>query len=189
MFHVKGVVMDDKEIKYYVYSMLILIGLLALTALCLTSCSHRVYVPVQSIRTDTIYMSRKDSVHVKDSLITRQVINIRDSVAIHDSIVIIKDEQGNIKEKLIIRYRDRWHATQDNLTLQRLLAHYKASNDILRATRKERIEVPVPVERKLSRWEKLKMDVGGWAIGAMSTVLLAVVGYVVVWLLKKYRRI
>ena len=181
--------MDDKEIKYYVYTVLIVIGLLALTSLCFTSCSHRVYVPVQSIRTDTIYMSRKDSVHIKDSLITRQVINIRDSVAIHDSVVIIKDEQGNIKEKLIVRYRDRWHATQDNLTLQRLLAHYKASNDILRATRKERIEVPVPVERKLSRWEMLKMDVGGWAIGAMSTVLLGVIGYIVVWLLKKYRKL
>lgn len=181
--------MEDKDIKYYVYAMLIIIGLLALTSLCFTSCSHRVYVPVQSIRTDTIYMSWKDSVHIKDSLITRQVINIRDSVAIHDSVVIIKDEQGNIKEKLIIRYRDRWHATQDNLTLQRLLAHYKASNDILRATRKERIEVPVPVERKLSRWEKLKMDVGGWAIGAMSTVLLGIIGYIVVWLLKKYRKL
>lgn len=181
--------MEDKDIKYYVYTMLIIIGLLALTSLCFTSCSHRVYVPVQSIRTDTIYMSRKDSVHIKDSLITRQVINIRDSIAIHDSVVIVKDEQGNIKEKLIVRYRDRWHATQDNLTLQRLLAHYKASNDILRATRKERIEVPVPVERKLSRWEKLKMDVGGWAIGAMSTVLLGVIGYIVVWLLKKYRKL
>lgn len=181
--------MEDKDIKYYVYSILTLIGLLVLTALCLTSCSHRVYVPVQSIRTDTIYMSRKDSVHIKDSLITRQVINIRDSVAIHDSVVIVKDEQGNIKEKLIVRYRDRWHATQDNLTLQRLLAHYKASNDILRATRKERIEVPVPVEKKLSRWQKIKMDVGGWAIGAMSTVLLGVVGYIVVWLLKKYRKL
>lgn len=189
MFCIKGLVMDDKEIKYYVYSILILIGLLALTSLCFTSCSHRVYVPVQSIRTDTIYMSRKDSVHIKDSLVTRQVINIRDSVAIHDSVVIVKDEQGNIKEKLIVRYRDRWHATQDNLTLQRLLAHYKASNNILRAIRKERIEVPVPVEKKLSRWQKIKMDVGGWAIGAMSTVLLGVVGYIVVWLLKKYRKL
>lgn len=169
--------------------MLILIGLLALTALCLTSCSHRVYVPVQSIRTDTIYMSRKDSVHIKDSLVVKQVINIRDSVAIHDSVVIVKDEQGNIKERLIVRYRDRWHATQDNLTLQRLLAHYKASNDILRAIKKERIEVPVPVERKLSRWEKLKMDVGGWAIGALSATLLAVIAYIVVWLLKKYRKL
>ena len=158
-------------------------------AILFTSCSHRTYVPLQSVRTDTVYMARKDSVHIKDSLVVRQVINVRDSVAIHDSVVIIKDEQGNIKEKLIIRYRDRWHATQDNLTLQRLLAHYKASNDILRATRKERIEVPVPVEKKLSRWEKLKMDVGGWAIGAMSTFILAAVGYIVVWLLKKYRKL
>lgn len=181
--------MDDKEIKYYVYSMLILIGLLALTALCLTSCSHRVYVPVQSIRTDTIYMSRKDSIHIKDSLITRQMINIRDSVAIHDSIVIIKDDQGNIKEKLIVRYRDRWHTTQDNLTLQRQIDRYRASNDSLRATKTEYKEVPIPVEKKLSRWQKIKMDVGGWAIGAMSTFLLAIIGYIVVWLLKKYRKI
>ena len=181
--------MEDKEIKYYVYTMLIVIGLLALTALCLTSCSHRVYVPVQSIRTDTIYMSRKDSVHIKDSLITRQVINIRDSVAIHDSIVIIKDDQGHIKEKLIVRYRDRWHATQDAFALLRLIDRYKASNDSLRATKTEYKEVPIPVEKKLSRWEKIKMDVGGWAIGAMSTFLLAIISYIVVWLLKKYRKI
>lgn len=181
--------MEDKDIKYYVYTMLIIIGLLALTSLCFTSCSHRVYVPVQSIRTDTIYMSKKDSVHIKDSLITRQVITTRDSVAIHDSVVIVKDEQGNIKEKLIVRYRDRWHATQDNLMLQRMIDRYKASNDSLRATMKEHIEVPKVVERELSRWEKLKMDVGGWAIGAMSTVLLGVIGYIVVWLLKKYRKL
>lgn len=158
-------------------------------AVLFTSCSHKVYVPVESVRTDTVYMARKDSVHIKDSLIIRQVINIRDSIAIHDSVVIVKDEQGNIKERLIVRYRDRWHATQDNLTLQRQLDRYKASNDSLRATRKERIEVPVPVEKKLSRWEKLKMDVGGWAIGAMSTFILASVGYILVWLLKKYRKL
>lgn len=181
--------MEDKEIKYYVYTMLIIIGLLAMTALCFTSCSHRVYVPVQSIRTDTIYMSRKDSVHIKDSLITRQVINIRDSIAIHDSVVIVKDDQGHIKEKLIVRYRDRWHATQDNLTLQRLIDRYKASNDSLRATKTEYKEVPIPVEKKLSRWQKIKMDVGGWAIGAMSTFLLVIICYIVVWLLKKYRKI
>lgn len=181
--------MEDKDIKYYVYAMLIIIGLLALTSLCFTSCSHRVYVPVQSIRTDTIYMSRKDSVHIKDSLITRQVITTRDSVAIHDSVVIVKDEQGNIKERLIVRYRDHWHATQDALTLLRLIDRYKASNDSLLATMREHIEVPKVVERELSRWEKIKMDVGGWAIGAMSTVLLGVIGYIVVWLLKKYRKL
>lgn len=181
--------MDDKEIKYYVYSILIIIGLLSLTAICMTSCSDKNFTELLSTRTDTVYVTKKDSVNLKDSLVARQVINVRDSITIHDSVVIVQDEQGNIKERLIVRYRDRWHATHDNLTLQRLLAHYKASNDILRATRKERIEVPVPVERKLSRWEKLKMDVGGWAIGAMSTFLLAIIGYIVVWLLKKYRKI
>lgn len=152
-------------------------------------CSHKVYVPVESVRTDTIYMSRKDSVHIKDSLVARQVINVRDSISIHDSVVIVQDEQGNVKERLIVRYRDRWHATQDNLTLQRQIDSYKASNDSLRATKTEYKEVPIPVEKKLTRWQKFKMDVGGWAIGAMSTVLLGVVGYIVVWLLKKYRKI
>lgn len=158
-------------------------------AVLFTSCSHKVYVPVESVRTDTLYLSHRDSIHVKDSIIMHHVINTRDSVAIHDSVVIVQDEQGNVKERLIVRYRDRWHATQENLTLQRQLDRYKASNDSLRATRKERIEVPVPVEKKLSRWEKLKMDVGGWAIGAMSTFILAAVGYIVVWLLKKYRKL
>ena len=164
-------------------------GVYVFITIILCSCSHKVYVPVESVRTDTLYLSHRDSVHVKDSVIMYHVVHTRDSVAIHDSVVIVKNEQGEVKERLIVRYRDRWHATQDNLTLQRLLAHYKASNDILRATRKERIEVTVPVERKLSRWEKLKMDVGGWAIGAMSTVLLGVIGYIVVWLLKKYRKL
>lgn len=158
-------------------------------AVLFTSCSHRTYVPLQSVRTDTVYMARKDSVHIKDSLVVKQVINIRDSIAIHDSVVIIKDEQGNIKEKLIIRYRDRWHETQDNLTLQRQIDRYKASNDSLRAVKRDSISVPVPVEKKLTRWQKFKMDVGSWAIGAMSTVLLGVIGYIVVWLLKKYRRL
>ena len=158
-------------------------------AVLFTSCSHKVYVPVESVHTDTLYLSHRDSIHVKDSIVMHHVINTRDSVAIHDSVVIVQDEQGNVKERLIVRYRDRWHATQENLTLQRQLDRYKASNDSLRATRKERIEVPVPVEKKLSRWEKLKMDVGGWAIGAMSTFILAAVGYIVVWLLKKYRKL
>ena len=181
--------MDDKEIKYYVYSILILIGLLALTSLCFTSCSDKNFTGLHSTRSDTVYVTKKDSVNLKDSLVARQVINVRDSITIHDSVVIVQDEQGNIKERIIVRYRDRWHATQDNLTLQRQIDRYKASNDSLRATKTEYKEVPVPVEKKLSRWQKIKMDVGGWAIGAMSTFLLAIVGYIVIWLLKKYRRL
>lgn len=181
--------MDDRQERDALHVMIIIFALFAMLSLFLCGCSHRTYVPLQSVRTDTVYMARKDSVHIKDSLVIKQVINVRDSIAIHDSVVIVKDEQGNVKERLIVRYRDRWHATLDNLTLQRQIDRYKASNDSLRATKTEYKEIPIPVEKKLSRWQKIKMDVGGWAIGAMSTFLLAIVGYIVIWLLKKYRKI
>lgn len=45
------------------------------------------------------------------------------------------------------------------------------------------IREPYPVERKLSRWQKVKMDFGGLALGA----LVIVVCVVVVWLIKKLR--
>ena len=114
-------------------------------------------------------------------------MNIRDSVAVHDSVVIVKDEQGNVKEKLIVRYRDRWHASTDNLTLRRQLDRYRAQNDSLRAARRDSVAVPVPVEKKLTKWQKFKMDVGGWAIGAMSAVLIAACAYVLMWLARKRR--
>ena len=49
------------------------------------------------------------------------------------------------------------------------------------------IRVPYPIERKLNKWESLKMEVGGWAIGVLSAVLIAVIGYIVLWLVRKYR--
>ena len=181
--------MDGKEYeektRAFVYSTAFCAAVLVIALLC--GCSHRTYVPLQSVRTDTVYMARKDSVHIKDSLVIRQVINVRDSVAIHDSVVIVKDEQGNVKEKLIVRYRDRWHASTDNLTLRRQLDRYRAQNDSLRAARRDSVAVPVPVEKKLTKWQKFKMDVGGWAIGAMSAVLIAACAYVLMWLARKRR--
>ena len=179
----------EKSIRVFVVSLISVVALLAIAALILCGCSHKVYVPVQSIHTDTVYMAKKDSVHIKDSLILRQIVNIRDSVAIHDSVVIVKNEQGEVKERLIVRYRDRWHATVDNLSLQRQIDRYRASNDSLMAIKRDYIEVPKVIERELTRWQKIKMDVGGWAIGALSATFLAVIAYVVVWLLKKYRKI
>ena len=49
------------------------------------------------------------------------------------------------------------------------------------------VRVPYPVERKLNKWESLKMEVGGWAVGVLSVMLLAVIGYAVWWLVRKYR--
>lgn len=49
------------------------------------------------------------------------------------------------------------------------------------------VRVPYPVEKKLSRWQGLKMEVGGWAIGVLSVVVLGAIGYIIMWLVRKYR--
>ena len=49
------------------------------------------------------------------------------------------------------------------------------------------VRVPYPVEKKLSRWQGLKMEVGGWAIGVLSVVVLGAIGYIIMLLVRKYR--
>ncbi len=41
--------------------------------------------------------------------------------------------------------------------------------------RTDSIAVPYPVEKQLSKWEKIKMDVGGWAIGLLSGLFLIII--------------
>ena len=179
--------MNDRQIRDVLRAMIVIFALFAMLSLFLCSCSHKVYVPVESVRTDTMYLSHRDSVHVKDSVIMHHVIHTRDSVAIHDSVVIVRNEQGEVKERLIVRYRDRWHATQDNLTLQRQLDRYRLENDSLREANSEIQNTVVPVEKQLTRWQQIKMEVGGWAIGAVSIVVIVIISYIIVWLVKRYR--
>lgn len=46
------------------------------------------------------------------------------------------------------------------------------------------IRIPYPVERQLSKWEQVKQDVGGMAIGGIAIAVCVAV----IWLIKKIRR-
>lgn len=138
-----------------------------------TSCSRKVYVPLHNTKSDTVYITRHDSAHVKDSVVLHHVTNIKDSIAIRDSVVITKDEQGNVRERLIIRYRDRWHMSADNLSMQREIAHYKAVNDSMRAVMRELQQVPVatPDQPKPTFWQKLKTRAAAFVVGLVFGLL------------------
>lgn len=75
-----------------------------------------------------------------------------------------------IKGDTVIDWRDRWHK-------QREYVH-----DTVRVMLTDSIPVPYPVERKLSRWEKAKIDYGGEAIIAFVVIVIASI----VWLAKKF---
>lgn len=77
-----------------------------------------------------------------------------------------------VKGDTVIDWRDRWRE------------RIKEVHDTLYIERTDTVRVPVPVERKLKKWEQTKMDFGGAAIGATVVVLCIAV----VWLIKKFRK-
>lgn len=46
------------------------------------------------------------------------------------------------------------------------------------------IQVPFPVEKELSKWQSLKMELGGWAFGGVILFALVFVG----WLVYRWRK-
>jgi ABC-type dipeptide/oligopeptide/nickel transport system permease component len=41
------------------------------------------------------------------------------------------------------------------------------------------IRVPYPVEKKLSRWQSIKMELGGWAFGIVIVFISVIIGRIV----------
>lgn len=128
------------------YAWLILGITLMLVAFLLSSCRTQ-YVPVETVRHDSIYIN-----------------NIQvDSVYKRDSVYI--DRSGDT----IYVYKDRY------------VYKYKNRTDTMYTTVVDSIRIPYPVEKELSRWEKAKIELGGWAFG----ILIASVSFIVIWVTYK----
>lgn len=93
---------------------------------------------------------------------------MRDSVFVRDSVYL--KEKGDT----IYKYKDRF------------VYVYKNRVDTFFAEKIREIEVPVPVERKLSWWERVKLKYAEWVIGAL--VATALVYALRQWLARKIRK-
>ena len=47
------------------------------------------------------------------------------------------------------------------------------------------VQVPYPVEKRLTRWQSIKMELGGWAFGIIIVFALIIAGWLVYRLRKK----
>lgn len=149
-----------------------LLGMLVLLASAVCSCSRVQYVPLPSVS------QVKDSVNLIDSVsIHYEVVKV-DSVRIKDSTVIVQDKDGNIIMEKYYRETERYRSLENDYN--ELRRRYES----LKAEKRDSVPVPYPVEKELSRWQKLKMDVGGIAIVAVL-LALAAAG---VWLFLRLRR-
>ena len=82
-----------------------------------------------------------------------------------------------------ILVRDSVHITEkgDTVTEFRLkyIYKYKDRTDTLYLSRVDTVSVPYPVEKELTKWQSVKVDYGGWAMGIVFAFILIVVGRMV----------
>lgn len=101
-----------------------------------------------------------------DSIMIEKLM--RDSVFVRDSVYL--KEIGDT----IYKYKDRF------------VYVYKNRVDTFYAERVREIEIPVPVERKLTWWESVKLKYAEWMIGVVF--VLVIIYAVRKWVLKLFRK-
>lgn len=93
---------------------------------------------------------------------------MRDSVFVRDSVYL--KEKGDT----VFKYKDRF------------VYVYKNRVDTFFAEKIREVEVPAPVERKLTWWERVKLNYAEWVIAVL--VAIALVYALRQWLARKIRK-
>lgn len=133
----------------------ILWGIMACILISLLSgCKSVQYVPVETVKTDSVYIDRY----------------LRDSIYQRDSVFVNRWTAGDTvyQDKVVWKYvyRD------------------KVKYDTVSVLRSDSVRVPYPVERRLTKWEQVRLNVGGWVIALVVITILVVVG----WAIYKIRK-
>lgn len=167
---IDGIYMIDvKRIKGW------LLGLIACAIITLLAgCKTTKYVPVESVRTE--YKDRAVTVHdtVRDSVL------VSNDVYRHDSVLI--KMQGDTV------YVERWHTLLQSSSLWNRAERSKTAHDTLYVHRTDSVRVPAPVERKLTKWEKtFRVAKDVFAVAGV-VVTLAVMAFVVLWLIERRKK-
>ena len=90
----------------------------------------------------------------------------RDSIR-YDSIYQRDSIYTHIKGDTVYLYRYKY------------LYRYLTTNRTDTILKNDSIRVPYPVEKKLSRWQSIKMELGGWAFGIVIVFILVIIGRIV----------
>jgi hypothetical protein len=141
------------------------------------SCRTVKYVPVES-KADSVVVEKLVEVQLPpDSATIRALLEC--------------DENG----KVVLNWLDIANSknAQAQLTIDslgNLLAKMKTQPDTVYLPSKEvtvtkKVKEPYPVEKEITMWQKIRLNVGGWAIGIVIITVLIVVGKLVYKLKKK----
>ena len=110
----------------------------------LAGCRSVRYVPVEAVRTDSVYVDRwqRDSVYLKDSVYVNRW-------AVGDTVFVDK-----VSVKYL--YRDRWRT------------------DTVAVVRRDSVQIPLPVEKPLGWWEQARLKAFWPLVAALAALAFIV---------------
>lgn len=134
--------------------------LLFFVLMSLTGCKTVKFVPVPEYH--TLYKTRADTVWRMDSVRDVQWMTVRevDSTQLAALGIQIK----GLKNALLI---------ERNKLLQKISNEKTHKVDTI--MKRDSIPVPYPVEKQLTKWQRWKMDMGGWAMGVAAVLVILVI--------------
>lgn len=92
----------------------------------------------------------------------------------HDTLWRAKE----VRDSIYLRDSVRVEVAGDTVwvTRDRYLYRDRIRTDTVYRSRRDTLSVPVSVEARLTRWQRVKQEVGGFAIGGILLMALAMVG-------------
>ena len=148
--------------------------ILLMSTIC--SCRSVKYVPVES-SADSVVIEKLVEVQLPpDSATIRALLECDENGRVVLSWLDIANSK-NAQAQLAID------------SLGNLLAKMRTQQDTIYLPSKEvtvtkEVKVPYPVEKELTRWQQMKLELGGWAFGIIIAFALIIVG----WLIYKSRK-
>ena len=103
--------------------------------------------------------------------IVRTEYRTRDSIR-YDSIYQRDSVYLMFKGDTVYKYKEKY------------LYKYLFLNKTDTVIKTDSIQVPYPVEKKLTKWQAIKIELGGWAFGIIIAFALIIVG----WLIYRWRK-
>ena len=140
------------------------IVLLVLFSLILFGCKSVQYVPVEKVKTE--YKIKTDTITKIDSIFSEKETIIREA----DSFLITK-------LGLKLRANERAILILQKELEKKISKESESKTDTI--IKVDSVQVPYPVEKNLTKWEKVKMDMGGVAIGLLVVLGLIIIVYLV----------
>lgn len=116
--------------------------LLPLVVFLLCGCVSTRYVPVETVKTEY----KTNTVH--DSIYVERVA--------HDSVIIREHGDTVFVDRWHTEWRDRW---RDRFQTDTLIV-------------RDSIAVPYPVEKQLSRYQRIAIDLFGWLVGLIMFLFI-----------------